>query len=237
MPKSGPVLLERGRFARPSVANFVFDVHPQYTEDASVLQEARSENLEMGQKPATTTRKPRADSLRNRERLLTAAKEVFRAGGPEASLEGVARAAGVGIGTLYRHFPTRDALFEAVYRREVDQLGELADRLAAEAEPVDALRQWLHEAVDVIAAKKGMLSTLALAVDGKQDLFAYSGKRMTDAVTVLLDRAVAAGAVRDDVSPGDLLRALVGLGHTRGQENWRETVLRLLDIFVDGLRR
>src|SRR5882672_6572811 len=94
-------------------------------------------------------RKPRADAVRNRERVLKAAKIVFSTGGAEASLEAVARRAGVGIGTLYRHFPTREALFEAVYRREVDQLGDLADRLVHEGEPVEALRQWLHANVQL----------------------------------------------------------------------------------------
>jgi AcrR family transcriptional regulator len=89
-------------------------------------------------------RKPRADAARNRERVLEAAKTVFSAGGAEASLEAVARTAGVGIGTLYRHFPTREALFEAVYRREVQQLADLAERLKEEAEPVEALRQWMR---------------------------------------------------------------------------------------------
>ena len=83
---------------------------------------------------AATVRKPRADAVRNRERVLEAAKAVFSAGGPDASLEAVAKRAGVGIGTLYRHFPTREALFEAVYRREVQQLGELAEALKSEAD-------------------------------------------------------------------------------------------------------
>src|SRR5579884_3291798 len=91
-----------------------------------------------------TSRKPRADAARNRERVLEAAKTVFSAGGAEASLEAVARAAGVGIGTLYRHFPTREALYEAVYRREVQQLADLAERLRDEKDPVEALRQWMH---------------------------------------------------------------------------------------------
>src|SRR5215475_12675302 len=108
-------------------------------------------------------RKPRADAVRNRDRLLEAAKAVFSAGGGEASLEAVARKAGVGIGTLYRHFPTREALFEAVYRHEVDQLSELAERLALEEAPVDALRHWLHANVRLVATKKGMLEALALA--------------------------------------------------------------------------
>src|ERR1700759_1474566 len=90
-----------------------------------------------------TARRPRADAIRNRELVLQAAKAVFSAGGPEASLETVAKRAGVGIGTLYRHFPTREALFEAVYRREVQQLSDLADQLKNEADPLEALRQWL----------------------------------------------------------------------------------------------
>src|ERR1700734_2946590 len=93
---------------------------------------------------AAMVRKPRADAIRNRERVLEAAKAVFSAGGSEASLEAVTRRAGVGIGTLYRHFPTREALFEAVYRREVQQLGELAEALKSETDTVDALRRWLR---------------------------------------------------------------------------------------------
>src|SRR6476660_7688867 len=97
---------------------------------------------EMTQSSATLARKPRADALRNRERVLEAAKAVFSSGGADASLEAVAKRAGVGIGTLYRHFPTREALFEAVYRREVDQLSDLAEALRNAPEPVDALRRW-----------------------------------------------------------------------------------------------
>src|ERR1700742_2634375 len=103
---------------------------------------------------AQNVRKPRADALRNRERVLEAAKAVFSAGGPDASLEAVARHAGVGIGTLYRHFPTREALYEAVYRREVDQLGELAEQLKSERSPVEALRRWLRSNVEFVATKK-----------------------------------------------------------------------------------
>src|ERR1700692_1497897 len=98
-----------------------------------------------------STRKPRADAVRNRERVLEAAKTVFSAGGSEASLEAVARTAGVGIGTLYRHFPTREALFEAVYRREVQQLADLAGQLKQNTQPVDALRQWMRSIVKFVA--------------------------------------------------------------------------------------
>src|SRR5476649_141057 len=98
----------------------------------------------MADQSAETVRKPRSDAVRNRERLLDAAKAVFSAGGPDASLEAVARRADVGIGTLYRHFPTREALYEAVYRHEVEQLSELAEQLKSEASPVEALRRWLR---------------------------------------------------------------------------------------------
>jgi AcrR family transcriptional regulator len=186
-----------------------------------------------------TTRKPRADSVRNRERLLEAAKVVFSTGGAGASLEAVAREAGVGIGTLYRHFPTREALFEAVYRREVEQLGELAEELARSAPPVDALRQWLHANVEVVATKKGMLAALALAADGRPELYAYTGERMKAAATTLLNRAVKAGEIRSDISHDELLRALYGLvgsSYMRAEPGWQDTVKRLLDVFVDGLR-
>src|ERR1700728_2033225 len=140
---------------------------------------------------AATVRKPRAD-----------------AGGPDASLEAVARRAGVGIGTLYRHFPTRESLFEAVYRREVQQLGELAEQLKTEAAPVDALRRWLRSNVEFVATKKGMSAALALAVQGSSELSAYSFDRLTKAVGALLDRAVAAGELRTGIKPEELLRAL-----------------------------
>lgn len=184
----------------------------------------------------TSRRKPRADAVRNRERVLEAAKAVFSAGGPEASLEAVARRAGVGIGTLYRHFPTREALFEAVYRREVQQLSELAEQLKAEADPVEALRRWLRSNVEFVATKKGMSAALALTVQGSSELRAHASERLTQSVAALLERAVAAGRIRADISPEDLLRALIGMCYMHDQPGWQASVLRLLDVFVDGLR-
>jgi len=183
-----------------------------------------------------TSRKPRADAVRNRERVLEAAKTVFSAGGPDASLEAVARTAGVGIGTLYRHFPTREALFQAVYRREVQQLADLAERLKEEAQPVEALRQWMRSNVRFVATKKGMAAALALAAYKNSDLFSYSFDRLTRAVGGLLDRAIAAGEIRGDISPEDLLRALVGMCYMHDQPGWQKSVLRLVDVFIDGLR-
>ena len=182
-------------------------------------------------------RPPRADALRNREQLLAAAKEVFSAGGPEASLEAVARRAGVGIGTLYRHFPTREMLFEAVYRREVDQLADLADQLPAGAAPVEALRRWLRANVEFVATKKGMAAALALAAHKPPELVAYSFARLSAALARLLARAVAAGELRDDVGAEDLLRTLVGMCLINDQPGWQDGVLRMVDVLVAGLRR
>ncbi len=189
----------------------------------------------MGDHSSKTRRTPRVDAVRNRERVLDAAKAVFNAGGPDASLEAVARRAGVGIGTLYRHFPTREALFEAVYRREVEQLAELAEQLKTDAAPADALRRWLRSNVEFVATKKGMSAALALVAHSSSELSAYSFERLTKAVGVLLDRAAAAGEIRADISPEDLLRALVGMCYMHDQPGWQASVLRLLDVFVDGL--
>src|ERR1700731_2986188 len=185
---------------------------------------------------AATLRRPRADAVRNRERVLEAAKIVFSAGGADASLEAVAKRAGVGIGTLYRHFPTREALFEAVYRREVQQLGELAEALKSEASPVDALRRWLKSNVEFVATKKGMSAALALAMHSSSELTAYSVGGLTSVGGALLEGAVAAGEIRSDISPEDLLRALVGMCSLHDQPGFQNSVVPLVDVFVDCLR-
>ncbi len=190
----------------------------------------------MSLRTAETLRKPRADAVRNRERVLEAAKEVFSAGSPGASLEAVAKRAGVGIGTLYRHFPTREALFEAVYRREVQQLGDLAEKLKTDPEPVKALRLWLRSNVEFVSTKKGMSAALTLAMDKSSDLSAYSFDHLTRAVGALLGRAVATGEIRSDIGPEDLLRTLVGMCYMHDQPGWQKSVVRLVDVFVDGLR-
>jgi AcrR family transcriptional regulator len=182
------------------------------------------------------SRKPRADGLRNREKVLEAAKTVFSAGGPDASLEAVAREAGVGIGTLYRHFPTREALYEAVYRREVEQLGELAEELKGEDAPVEALRHWLGANVEFVATKKGMATALALAAGPPSELTAFSYERLTKAIGILLARAVETGEIRGDVSAEDLLRTLVGMCLLHDQPGWQSSVMRMLDVLIDGLR-
>jgi AcrR family transcriptional regulator len=183
-------------------------------------------------------RKPRSDAVKNRERLIEAAKEVLGKGGPDASLEAVARRADVGIGTLYRHFPTREALFQAVYRHEVEQLIKLADDLAGRGDPVEALRSWMHAYVGLVATKRGLLGALAVVVsESSKALYAELSVRVTAAVKVLLTRAVATGELRPDIRADDLLHTMFALCYARQPEaGWKEQVLRLLDIFIDGLR-
>lgn len=180
-------------------------------------------------------RKPRADSLRNRETLLKAATEIFSAGGPPANLEAVAKRAGVGIGTLYRHFPSREDLFEAVYRHEVDLLSDLATSLIDEPNAFGALRQWFQANIKLVATKKGMMQTLQLAVYGNAELKAYSFARMVEAVDQLMQRAIAQGTMRADISADDLLRTLIGIFYAQTEEDWQAKALKLLDIFLDGL--
>jgi AcrR family transcriptional regulator len=175
--------------------------------------------------------------VRNREKLLEAATEIFGSGDQQATLEGVARRAGVGIGTLYRHFPTREALFEAVYRHEVEHLAALAEELVTHEDPVEGVRLWLHANVRLMSTKKGMVAALQLASFGSSELKAYSTARMAGAMGILINRAVAAGKIRDDVSPEDLMRAAVGIFYSQSSAEWQATALRLVDIIVDGLRR
>ena len=189
----------------------------------------------MKPKSALSSPKPRADAVRNRERLLVAAAKVFSANAGQASLEAVAREAGVGIGTLYRHFPTREALFEAVYRHEVDQLFALAEKLARNADPAEGLRKWLYANVRLVATKKGMVEALQLVAHGSSELKTYSFDRLTTAIALLLDRGVAAGVLRSDIAPEALLRALVGIFYSQATEKWQPGALRLVDVFVDGL--
>lgn len=208
-----------------------------YTEDASVYQaEIHLGGVQNGTFPKIG-RKPRADSQRNRERLLAAAKTIFATDGPAGSLEAVAREAGVGVGTLYRHFPTRQALFEAVYRHEVDQLVTLAEQLEANLPPLQALRAWMHANVEFVATKKGMSAAIAITVHTSDNLKGYSMDRLGRVVERLLQRAVTTGEIRDDIDAGDILRTIVGLCYTHDKAGWQGNVKRLVDVFVDGLKR
>ena len=185
---------------------------------------------------APSVRKPRADGARNRERLMEAAKAAFAETGADVSLDEIARRAEVGIGTLYRHFPTRDAIVEAVYRREVQQLADAAPRVLGSMPPGAALHEWMRLFVDYIATKKVIAPALGSIVGGASELYAFSGAQITGAVTLLVERAVAAGDIRPDVDPADVLRALVGFAYGSTSPGWEASALRLIDIFMDGLR-
>jgi AcrR family transcriptional regulator len=182
------------------------------------------------------SRKPRADAQRNRVGLLEAAKAAFAEVGPEASLDEIARRARVGIGTLYRHFPTRDAIVEAVYRREVQQLADAAPRLVEALPPAEALRAWMRLFIDYIAAKKVIAPALKSLVGGGSALYADSGARITEAIGLLVERARASGAIRPDADSADLLRALIGFAYVNSAPDWEASARRLIDLLIDGLR-
>jgi AcrR family transcriptional regulator len=184
----------------------------------------------------TPKRKPRADSLRNRERLMEAAKAGFAEVGPDVSLEDIARRAGVGIGTLYRHFPSRDAIVEAVYRRAVQQLSDAATRIVETMAPGEALHAWMRLFVDYIATKRIIAPALGSIAGGVSDLYAISGARILDAVTLLVERARENGDIREDVQATDVLRALFGLTYGNADPEWEDSALRLIDVVMDGLR-
>jgi AcrR family transcriptional regulator len=184
----------------------------------------------------TPGRKPRADGQRNRERLIDAAKVAFAEVGPDVSLDEIARRAGVGIGTFYRHFPSRDAIVEAVYRREVRQLGAAATSLLETHAPGEALHQWMRLFVDYIATKKMIAPALGALVGGTGDLFAATGVVFANAMTLLVARAVAAGDIRADTDPTDLLRALAGFTYGATSPGWQASALRLIDLLMGGLK-
>ena len=154
-------------------------------------------------------RKPRADSARNRQLLVDAAKAGFTEVGLNVSLEEIARRAGVGIGTLYRHFPTREAVVEAVYRREVEQLAESVPQLLQTSPAGEALHKWMHLFVDYIATKRIIAPSLGAAAGRTSTLYASSAELITNAISTLVKRAIASGDVRRDIDPSDPLRAMV----------------------------
>jgi AcrR family transcriptional regulator len=181
-------------------------------------------------------RKPRADARRNRDSLLEAAKAAFAEAGAEASLDEIARRAGVGIGTLYRHFPTRDAVVEAVYRREVQQLADAAPRLVETLPPAEALRAWMRLFIDYIAAKKVIAPALKSSVGGGSAVYADSSVRINEAMALLVEGARARGDIRPNADSADLLRALVGFAYVNSAPDWEASARRLIDLLIDGLR-
>jgi AcrR family transcriptional regulator len=190
----------------------------------------------VGEGKIAAARKPRADAQRNRIRLLETAKAAFAEKGAAASLDEIARTAGVGAGTLYRHFPTRDALIEAVYRNETAQLVAAAARLAETHPPTVALREWLLLFVDYMATKQGMYEALNSIVGGTSELYSASTEQMKLAIAKLVDRAIASGDIRLDVDPLDLLRALAGVANVSAGSNGKQAAKRMVDILIAGIR-
>jgi AcrR family transcriptional regulator len=180
-------------------------------------------------------RKPRADAARNRSLLIAAGRDVVAEQGANASLERVAREAGVSIATLYRHFPQRDALIEAIYREEVDTLVAAATTLTAERDPIAALREWLLMFVDFLDTKRGMSGALDTLLRGPEPLFRDSSDRLASSVDALVRRAQESGALATDLQPLDLLRAIGGIANVSPDENWKRSALRLVDVLVAGL--
>jgi AcrR family transcriptional regulator len=181
-------------------------------------------------------RKPRADAQRNRERILNFAKQAFTQHGVNLSLDDVARQAGVGAGTLYRHFPTRDSLLEAVYRTEVEKLAAAEKQLADTMPPIEALRAWMLLFVDYIATKQIIAPALNTLVGKPSKLFDASGTLIKTAIHALVSRAIESGDIRADLDPLDLLRALVGVSNVASGPDWSQSAKRLVQILIAGSR-
>lgn len=186
-----------------------------------------------------TNREPRptrADAARNREHLLEVATRVFASTDAEASLRAIAREAGVGIATLYRHFPTRESLVEAVYRDQVVRLTSGARDLLAELPPAVALRRWMDLFGEWIAAKNGMLDTLLTMIESGAVGHARTRDELLHAISTILDAGRAAGDLRPDVTAEEIAAGLIGIFTVAHQPGHTVTAGRLLDILLDGLR-
>ncbi len=181
-------------------------------------------------------RKPRADAERNRDRILEVAKEAFTQFGAEASLDDIAKQAGVGAGTLYRHFPSREALIEAVYRTEVAKLAAAERSFAEKMPPIEALRAWMMLFVDYIAAKKIIAPVLNTLLGGASKVFESTHVQIWEAIRSLVKRAIRSGDIRKDLDPIDLLRALIGVSNVATGPDWQQSAKRLVDILITGSR-
>src|ERR1700691_1911371 len=181
-------------------------------------------------------RKPGSDAKRNRQRILEVAKQVFTRRGADASMDEIAKRAKIGPGTLYRHFPTRDNLLEAVYITEVEKLAAAQKRLSAELSAIKALRSWLVVFIDYIAAKKIIVPALNAMAGGPSRVFQQSSQVMEEAANALAGRAVASGDLRPDVDPIDLMRAIYGLSTAGSADDSPAKARKFVDILLQGAR-
>lgn len=196
-----------------------------------------TKNFDMAHRdPRRVRRRPRADALRNRESILEVAKQAFTRFGADASLDDIAKQAGVGPGTLYRHFPTREELLKGVYRNELANLAAAGEKFADTMPPVEALRAWLLLFVDAVAAKQIIAPALNTLVGDHKKVFEASYARVHEAISRLVKRAVKSGDIRKDLDPSDLLRALVGVANVASSPDWQQSARRLVDILIAGSR-
>ena len=186
--------------------------------------------------PPPVARKPRADAQRNRERIIEVARLAFTRHGAEATLDDIARQASIGPGTLYRHFPTRDALIEAVYRSEVEKLTASGQRFAATMPPLDALRAWTLLFIDHVAGKKLILPAMDTVAGGSMRLIEGARGLIHSAFVALMQRAINSGDLRADTDPDDFVRALIGVFHTTALPGWEPSARRIVDILIAGSR-
>lgn len=187
-------------------------------------------------KTKITDRKPRADAQRNRESILEVAKQEFTRVGANASLEEIAKKAGVGPGTLYRHFPTREELLVAVYRSEMEKLAAAEQTLADSKSPVEALRAWLLLFVNAVETKHIIAPVLNTLVGDPKKVFETSYAQIHEALRALVRRASKSGDIRKDFDPIDLLRAIVGVANVSASPDWQQSARRLVDILIAGAR-
>ena len=184
----------------------------------------------------TERRAPRADAARNRDQLLAVATRVFVAAGDEPSMRAIAREAGVGIATLYRHFPTRESLVDAIYRDQVGRLTTGARELLGRLAPAAAMRRWMDLFGDWIATKNGMLDTLLAMIESGEIAHAQTRTELLAAITTILDAGRAVGDLRSDVTPEDIAASLIGIFTVAPRPDHEAKAGRLLNLLMDGLR-
>jgi AcrR family transcriptional regulator len=211
---------------------------PSARSVAPVGDEIRSAYADemLGSVVTASGRPMRADARRNRDAVLVAAADAFAEHGVEASLEDIARTAGVGVGTLYRHFPTREALVFGVYQREVEQLAASAPELAASLDPADALREWMRRFVRYTGTKRGLIGMLKPLMQTESGLFEQTRAQITGAASSLLKAAADAGEIRGDIGAPDLIRSMGGICMANDQVGTGDDAARMVDLVFDGLR-
>jgi AcrR family transcriptional regulator len=186
--------------------------------------------------PTTVARRPRVDAQRNRERILEVAREAFTQNGAEATLDDIARRAEIGPGTLYRHFPTREALIEAVFRSQVEKLTGAGARYAVTMRPLEALRAWMLLFIEYVADKLLILPAMDTVSGGSTRLIEGTRGMIHSTFRGLVQRAVKSGDLRAGTDPDDLIRAFIGVFHTTSLPDWESSARRIVDILIEGSR-